>query len=326
MPDSAVLIKTIPESFRDKLNKDQRWHDMLAILEKLDAGGAGISEGHITIEWDVLTAHQASDLAQEAEMRVSALACICSHRPDMVDKLFLKAIQPFIEMDILYPNEIMDWLAARDSLAPEIRQWVQSVFSEKLNWIGDTVDGNKALFKFVGLNKTADIHKVAPKKLHMSNYSEIWGTGLLFGLFAIPFILFIVLSFSFKSLAICGTIVALIAFLAYKVCAETSITIDMGDEIIVRRLMASPLRYRPENIRHISLRNVHGKLYFITTITSHVFADIEFHDGEEASVRLSGNELGNLMLFLAARNLSSRMGVESSSSETVPIIPGFPGF
>jgi len=321
MHDKPPLIKTIPESFRNKLNEDPRWHDMLAILEKVVADYTGISEGHITIEWDILTANEAADPAQEAEMRVSALACICSHRPDMLEKLLPGTVGPFVEMDILYPNEMMAWFAARDSLAPEIRQWIDVVFADLLNWVGDSVDGNKALLEFVGLDENEDINEIAPKRLQMSNYSEVWGTGLYFVLLASPFIAFLLFAFSFITLAVCGTIIALIAFLASKVCGGKSIEIDMGNEIIVRRLMASPLRYKPEDIRHISLRNVRGKLYFVGTLTSHVFADIEFRDGEEASVRLSGGELEDLMLYLAARNLSSRMGARPSSGGIVPILP-----
>jgi len=321
MNDADPVIRAIPETFRNKLNEDQRWHDMLILLEKFLAGHPGISKGHITIEWDILTAHHASDPAYEAEMRVSALACICSHRSSMLKEMLPGILEPFVEMDILYPNEMMDWFAARDSLAPEIRQWIEAVFSQLLNWVGDTVDGNRELLEFVGLDETEDISEVAPKHLHMTNYSEVWGTGLYFVLLASPFIAFPIFIFSSEALIICGTVVALIAFLANKICSEISIEIDMADEIVVRRFLARPLHYTPQDIRHISLRNVRGKLYFARTLTSHIFADIEFYDGEEASVRLTGSELEDLMLFMAARGLSSRMGARAGSGGIIPILP-----
>ncbi len=311
----------IPAAVRSMLDERKRWHDMLELLEKLQAGNPNVSEGYIQIEWDVFKTTLVTNCAVAAEMLVSVLACICTHRPKMLNKLLPDVVEPLIGMDVLYPNEIMAWYASRETLAPEVRQWVETVFPELLNWVGDSVEGNKELLVFAGLDETEDIRKVAPKHLHMSNYSEAWGTGLYFVLIASPFIAFPIFIFSSEALVICGAIVALIAFFASKVCGEISVEIDMADEIVVRRFLAPPLHYAPEDIRHISLRNVRGKLYFVRTLTSHIFADIEFHDEEDASVRLTGNELTNLMLFLAARNLSSRMGAHASSDGIIPILP-----
>jgi len=311
----------IPAAVRSMLDERKRWHDMLELLEKLQAGNPSVSEGYIQIEWDVFKTTLVTNCAVAAEMLVSVLACICTHRPKMLNKLLPDVVEPLIGMDVLYPNEIMDWYASRETLAPEVRQWVETVFSKLLNWVGDTVDGNRKLLVFAGLDETEDIREVAPKHLHMSNYSEVWGTGLYFVLIASPFIAFPIFIFSSEALIICGAIVALIAFFASKICSGKSIEIDMDDEIVVQRLLAAPLRYKPEDIRHISLRNVRGKLYFIRTLTSHVFADIEFHDDEDASVRLTGNELTNLMLFMAARDLSSRMGARASNGGIIPILP-----
>ncbi|MDQ6966280.1 MAG: hypothetical protein Q9M23_05100 [Mariprofundaceae bacterium] len=317
----------IPAAFRHTLSERNSWQDMLKLMEGLEAGSTGLSEGHVQTDWEVFVMRLPEDQAVAAEMLVSAAACICSYRPEFLDTFLEDILTPLIALDVRYPNELMDWYAARETIAPEVQQWIKQELPPRFNWVGESVDGNRDLLEFVGLPDVKNIAAVAPKQLRMTNYSEVWGSGLFLLLLALPFATFSVIALiptpeiSLTAFVICMFVLGLIITLASKVMGGKTVSVDFADELVVHRFMAPDQHYTPQDIRHIGLRNVRAKLYFIYTLSSHEFAEIVFFDGEEASVRVTGRELAHLMLFLAARGLSSRMGVSISSNGIVPIIP-----
>ncbi|MDQ6972101.1 MAG: hypothetical protein Q9M30_05585, partial [Mariprofundaceae bacterium] len=260
-----------------------------------------------------------------AEMLVSAAACICSHRPALMDDLLPDFLEPLIDMDILYPNEIMAWYASNEQLASEVMLWIEQAFEPRLNWVGATVDGNRALLEFVGLPEVKNIAAVAPKYIRMTNYSEVWGNALMFVLLMLPFAALPLFAQSPGIFIFCATAVALTGALGVKQCRGKLCSLDMGEELVLRRFLQAPQRYTPEDIRHIGLRNERAKLYYILTMVSHEFVDIEFFDGDEAGLRMTGRECAHLMLYLAARGLSSRMSVKAGREGMVGIIPVFTG-
>jgi len=317
----------VPESLRKLLQQNEQWHDMLTLLDKLEAGHKGVSAGHVQTDWGVFLMRLPEDAALAAEMLVSAAACICSHRPQFLASFLEGMLTPLIHLDVCYPNELMEWYAARDALAPEVLQWIRQELAPRFNWVGESVKGNRELLHFVGLPVTADIAEVAPKQLRMTNYSEAWGSGLFLILLALPFAVFSVvalipsLQISLVVFIVCMLVLGLIISFASKVMGIMTTSVDFSDEVHVHRFMGPDLHYTPQDIRHIGLRDVRAKLYFVRTLSSHEFAEIEFFDGQQASVRATGRELADLMLFLAARGLSSRMGVSISSNGMIPILP-----
>jgi len=242
-----------------------------------------------------------------------------------MDELLADFLEPLIDLDILYPNEIMAWYACNEQLAPEVLLWIEQAFEPRLNWVGEAMDGNRALLEYVGLPEVKNIAAVAPKQIRMTNYSEVWGNALMFVLLMLPFVAFPLFAQSLGIFVFCATAVALIVMLGLKVCRGKACSVDMGDELVLKRFLQAPQRYTPEDIRHIGLRDERAKLYFIATMVRHEFIDIEFFDGQVAGLRMSGRELAHLMLYLAARGLSSRMSVTASRAGTVGIAPAFFG-
>ncbi|PJC68187.1 MAG: hypothetical protein CO017_09975, partial [Zetaproteobacteria bacterium CG_4_8_14_3_um_filter_59_5] len=297
----SVVPILIPGAFREMLKQNEAWHSMLDILEKVESGYARLSKGHVETSWGAFAMKLPDDNGLAAEMMVTAAACICSHRPEFLDEFLPEIVAPLIKLDVLYPNELMDWYASREDIAPEIMQWIENELAARFNWVGDSVDGNKDLLAFAGLPYVTNIEAVAPKSLHLTNYSQVWGTTLFIVLCMIPFLALPVWAEPpAEVIGFCLFVAAMIAWAGFNFCSAMTVAVEMGDDIVVKRLLEKAIRFTPQDIRHIGLRNVRAKLYFVRTLSSHVFIDIDFFGGEEASVRVTGSELKHIMLFLAA--------------------------
>ena len=127
----------IPVAFRETLNELKRWGGMLALLENLQAGSSDISDEQVQSDWNAFRDTLSTDCASAAEMLISALACICLHRPDMFDPLIEDALDPLYCLDVQSADEVMDWCDSRDHLDPTVRQWVRDTLPGKIICLDD---------------------------------------------------------------------------------------------------------------------------------------------------------------------------------------------
>jgi len=311
----------IPDGVRDMLAERKRWHDTLALLEKLEAGNKRVSEGHIQIEWDVFKTQLTTNCDSAAVLLISTMSCICWFRPEMFEKLVDDAFEPLSCLGLSETDSIMAWCASREDLDPAVQAWVVGVLTKLLKEEKEmeekpaAVDG--AIRNLLGL--PSEMHIAVPKSLHLSNYSVVWANALYALLLTLPCIGLFWLSGSLFG-ALFGLPFLLLGFFVLYANRDAAVSMDVEDDITVRRFLSHNLHYGLDGIQHIYLREMHTKLEFILPVAKHTFADIYFTDRESTSIRLSKRETKTLYLLLKDRGFGACMDEKTTRKGTVPIV------
>jgi len=311
----------IPDAVRAMLAERKRWHDTLALLEKLEAGNRRVSEGHIQIEWDVFKTQLTTNCDSAAVLLISTMSCICWFRPEMFEKLIDDACNPLTCLGLSQLNMILKWCAAREDLDPAVKAWIVGVLTKQLaeeKAVAEkpaAVDG--AVRNLLGL--PSEMHVAVPKTLHLSNYNVVWANSLYALLLALPCMGLFWLSGSFL-VALFGAPFLLLGLVLLYGNRDDAVTVDLNDGITVRRFLSHNLHYGLDGIQHIYLREMHTKLDFIIPVTKHTFADIYFTDRESTSIRLTKRETKALYLLLKDRGFGACMDEKTTRKGTVPIV------
>jgi hypothetical protein len=98
-------------TFQQSLAALKRWQPMLMLLQMLAAHEA-VSDTEIEQIWDDFQGKLQTDCEAAASALMSALASICVRRPDMLEKLLPKALEPLWMLGIEDAGAVARWAIA----------------------------------------------------------------------------------------------------------------------------------------------------------------------------------------------------------------------
>ncbi len=156
------------------------------------------------------------------------------------------------------------------------------------------------------------------KQITLTNYNVVWAECLRIALIAVASLVFPLWVWNFEVYWLTLPFLLIALFMGRKL-PKLVTSIALSDDVLIHHLKMEPTRYELDTIRHIHLRSVATRVNGLVKVDNNTFADIEFRDRQLFTVRLSGNELKALKLYIADLGFTSRMDATDAKQGNIII-------